>query len=57
MKPLSRRRLITTGIAATAGVTGLTAAAHIAERYGLIPPTPHSAFSPSIRSHASSLAT
>ena len=38
MKPLTRRRLITTGIAATAGAAGLTAAAKIADRYGLIPP-------------------
>jgi DMSO/TMAO reductase YedYZ molybdopterin-dependent catalytic subunit len=38
MNPISRRKLITTGIAATAGVAGLTAAASIAERYGLIPP-------------------
>ncbi len=38
MKPFSRRKLITTGIAATAGVAGLTAASRLAERYGLIPP-------------------
>ena len=38
MNPLSRRRLITTGIVAAAGATGLSAAARIAERYGLIPP-------------------
>ena len=38
MKPLTRRKLITSGIAATAGVAGLTAASRIAERYGLIPP-------------------
>jgi DMSO/TMAO reductase YedYZ molybdopterin-dependent catalytic subunit len=38
MKPISRRSLITKGIAATAGVTGLAAAARIAEGYGLIPP-------------------
>jgi DMSO/TMAO reductase YedYZ molybdopterin-dependent catalytic subunit len=37
MKPLTRRNLITTGIVA-AGATGLSAAARIAERYGLIPP-------------------
>ena len=34
----SRRKLITTGIAAAAGVTGLAAADRIARRYGLIPP-------------------
>jgi DMSO/TMAO reductase YedYZ molybdopterin-dependent catalytic subunit len=38
MSSFSRRKLITTGIAATAGVSGLAAAARIAERYGLIPP-------------------
>jgi DMSO/TMAO reductase YedYZ molybdopterin-dependent catalytic subunit len=35
-KALSRRALITAGL--TAGAAGLTAAARIAERYGLIPP-------------------
>jgi DMSO/TMAO reductase YedYZ molybdopterin-dependent catalytic subunit len=35
---ISRRKLITRGIAAAAGVSGLAAAARIAERYGLIPP-------------------
>lgn len=38
MKPITRRKLLTTGFAATAGVAGLTAAAHLAKRYGLIPP-------------------
>jgi DMSO/TMAO reductase YedYZ molybdopterin-dependent catalytic subunit len=38
MSPISRRKLLTTGFAATAGVAGLTAAARVAERYGLIPP-------------------
>lgn len=38
MKPISRRTLITTGLAAAAGVTGLAAADRIAKRYGLIPP-------------------
>lgn len=38
MNKLSRRRLITTGLAATAGATGLTVAARLADRYGLIPP-------------------
>jgi DMSO/TMAO reductase YedYZ molybdopterin-dependent catalytic subunit len=38
MKPISRRSLIATGIAATAGLAGLTAADRIARRYGLIPP-------------------
>ncbi len=38
MKPISRRKLITTGLVATAGAAGLAAAAKVAERYGLIPP-------------------
>jgi DMSO/TMAO reductase YedYZ molybdopterin-dependent catalytic subunit len=38
MKPISRRKLITTGLAATAGAAGLTVAARLAQRYGLIPP-------------------
>jgi DMSO/TMAO reductase YedYZ molybdopterin-dependent catalytic subunit len=38
MSNLSRRKLITTGLAATAGVAGLSAAARIAQRYGLVPP-------------------
>ena len=38
MKPISRRKLIATGIAATAGIAGLTTADRIAQRYGLIPP-------------------
>jgi len=35
---VTRRKLITTGLAATAGVSGLAVAAKIAARYGLIPP-------------------
>jgi DMSO/TMAO reductase YedYZ molybdopterin-dependent catalytic subunit len=38
MKSISRRKLITSGLAATASVAGLTAAARLAQRYGLIPP-------------------
>jgi len=38
MKALSRRKLITTGLAATAGAAGLGVAARLAEKYGLIPP-------------------
>ena len=38
MKPISRRKLITGGIAATAGVAGVTAAARLTRKYGLIPP-------------------
>ncbi len=35
---LSRRKLITTGLAAAAGASGLGVAAVLAERYGLVPP-------------------
>ena len=38
MNKLSRRQIITTGLAATAGVSGLAVAAKVAGRYGLIPP-------------------
>jgi len=38
MKTMSRRKLITTGLAATAGASGLAAAAKLAARYGLVPP-------------------
>ena len=38
MNHFSRRKLLATGIAAAAGVTGLAAADRIARRYGLIPP-------------------
>ena len=38
MSILSRRKLITTGIVATAGASGLVVAAKLAKRYGLIPP-------------------
>jgi DMSO/TMAO reductase YedYZ molybdopterin-dependent catalytic subunit len=34
----SRRKLITTGLAATAGALGLGVAARMAQRYGLVPP-------------------
>jgi len=35
---INRRKLITTGLAAAAGASGLAVAAHLADRYGLIPP-------------------
>jgi DMSO/TMAO reductase YedYZ molybdopterin-dependent catalytic subunit len=38
MKDISRRKLILGGLAATAGVAGLGVAAHLAEKYGLVPP-------------------
>jgi DMSO/TMAO reductase YedYZ molybdopterin-dependent catalytic subunit len=37
-KLLSRRKLITGGLAATAGASGLAVAVRLADRYGLIPP-------------------
>src|SRR5258708_27083759 len=38
MSVITRRKLITTGVVAVAGVAGLSAADRIARRYGLIPP-------------------
>jgi len=38
MTDLSRRKMILTGLAATAGVSGLGVAARLAEKYGLVPP-------------------
>jgi DMSO/TMAO reductase YedYZ molybdopterin-dependent catalytic subunit len=38
MSPMSRRTLITAGLTAAAGFSGLGAAARLAGRYGLIPP-------------------
>ena len=38
MTQFSRRKLITTGVAAVAGLSGLAAASRIARRYGLVPP-------------------
>jgi DMSO/TMAO reductase YedYZ molybdopterin-dependent catalytic subunit len=38
MSNLSRRKLITTGLAATAGVAGLGVAARLAQHFGLVPP-------------------
>jgi DMSO/TMAO reductase YedYZ molybdopterin-dependent catalytic subunit len=38
MSDLSRRKLIATGLAATAGASGLAVATGLARRYGLIPP-------------------
>jgi DMSO/TMAO reductase YedYZ molybdopterin-dependent catalytic subunit len=38
MSNFSRRKLITTGLAATAGASGLAIATRLAQRYGLIPP-------------------
>jgi len=41
MSKLSRRRIITTGLGAAAGVSGLAVAARLANQYGLIPPDHH----------------
>jgi DMSO/TMAO reductase YedYZ molybdopterin-dependent catalytic subunit len=38
MKEISRRKLIVSGLAAAAGATGLGVAAHLAHKYGLVPP-------------------
>jgi len=38
MSDFSRRKLITTGVAAAAGVAGLGVAARLAQKYGLVPP-------------------
>ena len=38
MSKISRRKLITTGVAVTVGASGLAVAAKLAKRYGLIPP-------------------
>jgi DMSO/TMAO reductase YedYZ molybdopterin-dependent catalytic subunit len=46
MSNISRRKLITTGLAATSGVAGLAAASRIARRYGLIPPDSGGFFGP-----------
>jgi len=43
MNNISRRKLLTTGLAASASVAGLAAAGRIAKRYGLVPPD-HSGF-------------
>ena len=46
MSNLSRRRLIATGLAATAGASGLAVAARLADEYGLIPPDHGGLFGP-----------
>ncbi len=38
MKEISRRKLIVSGLAAAAGASGLGMAAHLAYKYGLVPP-------------------
>ncbi|HKU24662.1 MAG TPA: molybdopterin-dependent oxidoreductase [Candidatus Sulfotelmatobacter sp.] len=46
MTQISRRKLITTGIAAAAGATGLVAAAKVAQHQGLIPPDSSGVYGP-----------
>ncbi|MDE3186857.1 MAG: molybdopterin-dependent oxidoreductase [Acidobacteriota bacterium] len=46
MSSLSRRKLITGGLAATAGLAGLGVAAQLARRYGLVPPDAGGIFGP-----------
>ncbi len=46
MSNISRRKLITTGLAATAGIAGLAAASRLARRYGLIPPDGSGVYGP-----------
>jgi DMSO/TMAO reductase YedYZ molybdopterin-dependent catalytic subunit len=46
MSKLSRRQLITTGLAATAGSSGLLVAAKLARRYGLVPPDSGGVYGP-----------
>src|SRR5213595_97864 len=38
MSKISRRKFVTAGLTATAGVSGLGVAAGLAQRYGLVPP-------------------
>ena len=46
MTDISRRRLLRAGLAAAAGVSGLSVAARLAARYGLIPPDSGGIFGP-----------
>jgi DMSO/TMAO reductase YedYZ molybdopterin-dependent catalytic subunit len=46
MSKISRRKLFTTCFAATAGVSGLAAAASLAKRYGLVPPDSSGIYGP-----------
>ena len=46
MEPVSRRKLIRTGLAAAAGAAGLYAADRVAQRYGLIPPDGSTLYGP-----------
>jgi DMSO/TMAO reductase YedYZ molybdopterin-dependent catalytic subunit len=46
MSKISRRKLITAGLATTAGVSGLAAAASLAKRFGLVPPDSGGVYGP-----------
>lgn len=46
MNPISRRKLITSGLVATAGVAGVAAAGPLARKYGLIPPDCRGVYGP-----------
>src|SRR5437588_6040248 len=46
MNKFSRRKLITTGLAATAGVSGLAVGAKLVRRYGLVPPDSAGVYGP-----------
>jgi DMSO/TMAO reductase YedYZ molybdopterin-dependent catalytic subunit len=46
MSQISRRKLITTGIAAAAGASGIAVAATLAKRHGLIPPDSRGVYGP-----------
>src|ERR1700693_1886327 len=46
MSKFSRRKLITTSLAVTAGASGLAVAMRLARRYGLIPPDGGGLFGP-----------
>jgi DMSO/TMAO reductase YedYZ molybdopterin-dependent catalytic subunit len=46
MSKISRRKLITSGLAVAAGASGLGVAARLAERYGLVPPDAGTLFGP-----------
>jgi DMSO/TMAO reductase YedYZ molybdopterin-dependent catalytic subunit len=46
MSPVSRRKLITTGLAAAAGIAGLAVADRLARRYGLVPPDHRGIYGP-----------
>jgi DMSO/TMAO reductase YedYZ molybdopterin-dependent catalytic subunit len=46
MSKVSRRRFVTAGLAATAGVSGLAIAANLSKRFGLIPPDSGGVYGP-----------